>query len=67
MTEKTPATRVYVVIDRESGDPVALVDCGNAAQADRHFMGRKYETRYAEQADMYKAAKAGIEVEKPAA
>lgn len=66
MTEKKPATRVYVIIDKETSKPVALIDCGNAAQADRAFMGKKFETRYAMQADVFAAACAGIVIEKPA-
>jgi hypothetical protein len=67
MSDKKSSTRVYVILDKETGKPVALIDCANGAQADRAFMAKKYETRYAEQADMFAAACAGIQIEKPAA
>lgn len=55
--------RVYVIKDSKTNEPVALINASNSAQADRHFMSKKFTTEYAEQNDMFKAAKAGVEIE----
>lgn len=66
MTEnkKPAATRVYVVIDKETQSPIGLIDAVSEAKARSHHSDKTVEVRYAEQADMFLAAKAGVEIEK---
>lgn len=62
------ATRLYVVIettpatedDPASTRPVALVRTTSAAAALKHFVTPKYESRFAEQDDLYACAEAQI-------
>jgi len=72
-SKEPPATRLYVVNERgvtnpETGEtaadkPVALINAQNAAQAAKHFLHRKYAVTFAEQRDVFAAAKAGVEIE----
>lgn len=56
-------TRLYVATDNVTKEPVALIRAGNASQAHRHLAQKKFTVAYAEQADIVKAVKAGIEEE----
>jgi hypothetical protein len=66
---KAPGTRLYVIIETtaatedEPGQtrPVALIRTTTPAAALKHFVTPKYESRFAEQADLYACAKADIE------
>lgn len=53
-------TRLYVVVDVASKKPVALIEAANQAQARNDWSNRTAEVRYAEQADIITAFKAGI-------
>lgn len=62
-------TRYYVVVqknaeDSSEGEPVALIDAGNASQAARHFVEKNFAVRFAEQPDVFAAACKGIKPEK---
>lgn len=59
---RTNGSRIYIVL--EADKPVALINAVSPAQALRHFTGAdKYVVRYAEQADLFAAAKANLEVQ----
>jgi hypothetical protein len=64
-TKKPAAKRVYVVIDRENGKPIALIETTSEAKARAHHSDKTVEVRYAEQKDMFEAAKEGVEIETP--
>lgn len=66
MTEnkKPAATRVYVVIDKKTAQPIALIEAQNEPRARAHHSDKTVEVRYADQKTLFDAAKAGIEVEK---
>lgn len=56
---KTPTKRLYVIADAE-GATVALVNSVSAAQAARHYLLKNFSVKYAEQHDVFAAAKAGL-------
>ncbi len=62
--KKPVATRVYVVIDKKTEQPIALIEATNEPRARAHHSDKTVEVRYAEQADVFAAAKAGVEIEK---
>lgn len=64
-TKKQQEPRLYIALDKETGDPVALIKTVSAAKAHRYIARKKFNVRYAEQEDMLKAGKAGLEVEIP--
>lgn len=70
--KKPTARRLYLVSEQPTGDaaegapgkPVALVEASSAAQAvDFHTGAHKFTAKYAEQTDLFAAAKAGLEVQ----
>lgn len=64
MTEpKKQATRVYVVIDRATGKPIALIDTTSEAKARAHHSDKTVEVRYADQKVLFDAAREGVEIE----
>ena len=64
MPDKKPrATRVYIVIDRETDTPVALIDTVTEPAARKHYSNKTMEVRLASQKDMVAATKAGIDIE----
>lgn len=64
MTEqKKTATRVYVVIDKETQKPIGLIEAISEAKARAHHSNKTVEVRYAEQKDVFDAAKEGVEIE----
>lgn len=77
VTTETPATkksarRLYLVSEQVTGDavegtvgkPVALVEASSAAQAVQFHTGaHKFVAVYADQAELFAAAKAGLEVQ----
>lgn len=65
-TEKKPqATRVYVVTDNATGKPIALIDTTSEAKARAHHADKTFTVKYAEQKDIFAAAKEGIEIQRP--
>lgn len=56
-------TRHYIVRDKTTGAPVALIEAANVGQARSHFSHRSHIVAYAEQKDVMQAVKAGIESE----
>lgn len=60
---KPRATRVYIVIDRGTEKPLALIDTVTEPAARKHHSNKTVEVRLASQKDMFDAAKAGIEIE----
>jgi tRNA(Ser,Leu) C12 N-acetylase TAN1 len=60
---KPRATRVYIVIDRETTKPLALIDTVTEPAARKHHSNKTVEVRLASQKDMFDAAKAGVEIE----
>lgn len=61
---KTKTTRHYIVRDKETNKPLALIDATSVAQARSHMSQKMHVVAYAEQKDMMEAVKAGIESEK---
>lgn len=62
-TAKEPATRLYLVTDKATDKPCALVEAANVQQARSHVARKMYDVKFAEQFDCIAAAKAGVEVE----
>lgn len=56
-------TRHYIVRDKATDKPIALIEAGTVAQARNHFSNRSHSVAYAEQIDVMEATKAGIEPE----
>lgn len=64
--KRTNGSRIYIIL--EADKPKALVEATSGAAALRHFTGAdKYAVRYAEQTDLFAAAKANLEVQKATA
>jgi hypothetical protein len=64
MTEKKArATRVYIVVDRVSEKPLALIDTITEPAARKHYSNKTVSVKLATQKLMFEAAKAGIEIE----
>jgi hypothetical protein len=64
MSEKKPrATRVYIVTDRTTDKPVALVEAVTEPAARKHHSSKTVDVKLATQKAMFDAAKAGIEIE----
>jgi hypothetical protein len=64
MTEqKKQPTRVYVVIDKATQKPIGLIDATSEAKARAHHSDKTVEVRYAEQKDVFAAAREGVEIE----
>lgn len=62
-TTDTPAKkRQYIVLDRTDGKPVALIHATSLAQTRNHIAAERFVIRYAEQGDVFAAAKAGLEL-----
>ncbi len=57
-------TRHYIVRDKITMTPVALIEASSVAQARSHFAHSRHTVEYAEQLDLMSAIKAGIEPEK---
>lgn len=60
--KKEPTTRLYIVHDADN-NPVALVRAISVAAASRYIAQKKFTVSYAEQEDMFRAVKAGLEEE----
>jgi len=60
-TEKS--TRLYLVTDKETNKPCALVEAQNVHQARSHVSRKYFDVRHASQRDCIDAAKGGIEEE----
>lgn len=54
--------RQYIVLSRDDGKPVALINAVSLAQTRNHIASEKFVIRYAEQGDVFAAAKAGLEL-----
>lgn len=64
MTEKkSRATRVYIVVDRVSEKPLALIDTITESAARKHWSNKTVDVKLATQKLMFEAARAGIEIE----
>lgn len=61
---KIPSTRHYIVRDKSTKAPVALIEATSVAQARAHFAHSRHTVEYAEQTALMQAVKAGIEPEK---
>jgi len=61
---KIPSTRHYIVRDKITKMPVALIEATSVAQARSHFAHSRHTVEYAEQFSLMAAVKAGIEPEK---
>jgi len=61
---KIPSTRHYIVRDKITNTPVALIEAVSVAQARSHFAHSRHTVEYAEQLGLMAAVKAGIESEK---
>jgi hypothetical protein len=61
---KTAPTRHYIVRDKTTKAPVALIEATSVAQARSHFAHSRHTVEYAEQTALMQAVKAGIEPEK---
>jgi len=62
-SKEPPATRVYLISNRETGEPVALIDAANLAQAERFFFAKRFSGEYASQRDLFRAASKEIQIE----
>jgi hypothetical protein len=62
-TKKDPVTRLYIVNDVDSGNPIALVRATSVVKAERYITAKKFDVKYAEQTDVVRATKAGLEEE----
>lgn len=64
MSDKKPrATRVYIVTDRATDKPVALVEAVTEPAARKHHSNKTVNVALATQKAMFDAARAGIEIE----
>lgn len=64
MSEKKPrVTRVYIVTDRATDKPVALIETITEAAARKIHSDKTVDVKLATQKAMFDAAKAGIEIE----
>lgn len=64
MSDKKPrATRVYIVTDRTTGNPLALIETITEAAARKWHSDKTVNVRYASQKDIVAATKEGIEIE----
>ena len=64
MSDKKPrATRVYIVTDRATDKPVALIETITEAAARKIHSDKTVNVRHASQKDMVAATKEGIEIE----
>jgi hypothetical protein len=63
MPEEKTDSRLYIAIDNETKEPIGLVRATSPSQAARHVAQKRFTVRYAEQEDIFKAAKAGIDIE----
>ena len=64
MSEKKPrATRVYIVTDRATEKPLALIEAITEPAARKHHSNKTVGVQLATQKMMFDAAKAGIEIE----
>lgn len=61
--KKTRATRVYIVTDRATDKPIALIEAITEPAARKHHSGKTVDVKLATQKAMFDAAKAGIEIE----
>jgi hypothetical protein len=55
--------RIYMVTDRTTHQPVALIKASNPAQAARFHHEKCFSVDYADQLDMFKAVKADLAIE----
>jgi hypothetical protein len=64
MSEKKPrATRIYIVTERGTEKPVALIETITEAAARKWHSDKTVNVRHASQKDMVAATKEGIEIE----
>ena len=61
--KKTRATRVYIVTDRATEKPLALIEAITEPAARKTHSNKTVSVRLATQRDMHDAAKSGIEIE----
>ena len=61
--KKNVSTRLYIVEDVITMAPIALVRATGVVQAERYIVNKKFDVRYAEQSDLIRAVKAGLEEE----
>jgi hypothetical protein len=61
--KKTRATRVYIVTDRATDKPLALIEAVTEPAARKHHSNKTVGVQLATQKMMFDAAKAGIEIE----
>lgn len=61
--KKVRASRVYIVIDRASDKPLALIETVTEPAARKHHSNKTVAVRLATQKDMFEAARAGVEID----
>lgn len=60
MSKKPAASRLYFACEKEGEKPLALIDTHSVAQARAYLSEKTTTIRYASQADIIVATKAGI-------
>ena len=60
---KPRAKRVYIVTDKLTGKPLALIDAVTEPAARKHHSDKTVNVCYADQKQIFDAAKDGIEIE----
>lgn len=58
---KPRATRMYIVREKATGKPVALINAQTVAQVRNHQAALSWDIGHASQSDVFEAAKAGLE------